>query len=687
MECFNRGDYPMNYKLKEKIHKTRGKAMEKINKFVPGSYSAEAEGMHKVKVDVTVDKSKIIDLNLHLEGESKNFGQAATEELRKQILNAQSVDIDGVSGASLTTNAVKEAIGQALENATGKGHKINLSLSNGTFFGKAIGHGGPLTVKLITQNNKIKDVKVVEQKESPAVADFVMREIPKQIVKQQTLAIDAISGASVTSKAVLQATGNALEAAGGDVISWKMQPYKKPRNYKPQDLKTDVVIMGAGISGLSTALFAIKHGLKVILIEKNGQVGGSFRYSAGGYALANTKKLAAKGFDDSLDNIKKFVHRLNDGTTSNLYDPNAVIYLMERSGETFDQLAEATNSEVAGLDMFTSEPYLHGTFGGSAGAHEADLMEKYIKENGGSILLNTSVTDILVENKKVVGLKANYQGITFEVKAKNVVIASGGTSYNHMELLENETPGISKEDVYNEANVGNTGDGYDLLVKLGAKKDGEDVYKNGFFDFAPELFITWRNVPDFSKAILIDEDGRRFTNEAPFEPAMVTALQMKRGSSAYYLIYSEDDIDSDLKERLSWVRTGRKVYEVADIPEKLAVKLGISPQIFAQTIANYNDNCRKKRDPLGKKAKDLKLLQGRLYAVYVMPGVWGTMGGVRTNRKMQVRKTDGTFFDNLFAIGETATGDLFTEYYMGGFSLAYYSTEGRLVAEYLATEK
>lgn len=238
--------------------------MKKTNKFVPGSYSAEAEGMHKVKVDVTVDKSKIIDLNLHLEGESKNFSQAATEELRKQILNAQSVDIDGVSGASLTTNAVKEAVGQALENATGKGHKINLSLSNGTFFGKAIGHGGPLTVKVITQNNKIKDVKVVEQKESPEVADFVMREIPKQIVEQQTLA----SGASVTSKAVLQATGSALKAAGGDVISWKMQPYKKPQNYKPQDLKTDVVIMGAGISGLSTALFAIKHGLKVILIEK-----------------------------------------------------------------------------------------------------------------------------------------------------------------------------------------------------------------------------------------------------------------------------------------------------------------------------------------------------------------------------------------------------------------------------------
>lgn len=174
-------------------------------------------------------------------------------------------------------------------------------------------------------------------------------------------------------------------------------------------------------------------------------------------------------------------------------------------------------------------------------------------------------------------------------------------------------------------------------------------------------------MPDFSKAILIDEYGRRFTNEAPFEPAMVTALQMKRGSSAYYLIYSEDDIGSDLKERLSWVRTGRKVYEVADTPEKLAEKLGISPQIFAQTVANYNDNCRKKRDPLGKKAKDLKPLQGRLYAVYVMPGVWSTMGGVRTNRKMQVRKTDGTFFDNLFAIGETATGDLFTEYYMGGF--------------------
>ncbi|CCI84941.1 FMN-binding protein [Lactobacillus pasteurii] len=102
-----------------------------MKKYIPDSYSAHAEGMSTVKANITVDQDKITDLQLEMPGESKDFGQAAMKELRGQILDAQSTEIDGVSGATLTTNAVKAAVDEALEKAMGKAHELNLQLTDG----------------------------------------------------------------------------------------------------------------------------------------------------------------------------------------------------------------------------------------------------------------------------------------------------------------------------------------------------------------------------------------------------------------------------------------------------------------------------------------------------------------------------------------------------------------------------
>lgn len=657
-------------------------------KYIPGSYSAEANGMNKVKANITVSQDKIVDVNLELPGESKDFGQAAMKELRGQILKAQSTNIDGVSGASLTTKAVKTAVEEALEKAKGTEHKLDLHLQDGTYDGKSFGHGGPVEVEIETRSNKIISAKVTKQTESPNVADRAIKNIPAQIVKQQTLAVDAITGATLTSRAVLNATESAVKKAGGDIQSWKAQPYKDPADYQVKDLKTDIVIMGAGISGLATAVFAIKHGLKVVLIEKNGQVGGSFRYSAGGYALANSKKLHDAGYDDNIENIMNYVHHLNDGKISNSIDEDFVKFLMTRTGRTFDELTNILQAQPTAQPFFSFEPYLHATFGGAAGAHEADLMQKYILENGGTILLNTSVIDALIANSQVRGLIAEHNNQQFQILAKNIVIASGGTSHGKEEMMDHVTPGVKNVHIFNEANVGNTGDGYDLLTKLGALKDGEDVYKNGFLDYDTSLLITWANVPSSTKAIVINQHGRRFTNEAPDELACLSTEMFKEGSSSYYLILDTNTMDPELKKKLDKANPGKRIFEKADSIEELAEKIDIDPNTLKETVDAYNANARKGWDPLGKKKEDLIEITGKggFYAVYVMPGSWGTMGGVKVNRHFQVLNQNKTPFNNVFAVGETSTGDLFSEYYMGGFSLAYYSTEGRLVAEYLAKQ-
>ena len=95
------------------------------------------------------------------------------------------------------------------------------------------------------------------------------------------------------------------------------------------------------------------------------------------------------------------------------------------------------------------------------------------------------------------------------------------------------TPSVAKVHVFNEARPANTGDGYSLLKAVNAEFSNNDVYKNGTIDFAPQLFITWNTVPDYSKTMLIDENGKRFSNEAPYNFLNLTTEMYKHGSEKY----------------------------------------------------------------------------------------------------------------------------------------------------------
>lgn len=656
--------------------------MERI-KYIPGTYSAAAKGIGKVTAAVTVDKDTITKVDLDLSHETENVGQKTAKQLSAEILAKQSNEVDTITGASLTSNAVRLAVGQALEQAQGKEYQSNKALNDGTFSGTAQGHGGPLTVEITAQDNQITSAKVTKQTESPYVANKVMELIPQEIVAQQTLAVDAVSGATLTSSAITAAAGQAIKAAGGDEASWQLAPYLPRPAYNGADIKTDLLVVGAGISGLATAAFALKNGIKhVTILEKNEQVGGSFRYSAGGFALANTKKLHDQGFDDKVENPMNYVAGVNKGAT-NPQDLDFVKYLISRSGETFDQIGDMIRRKPLGLAQF-SNIFLHGTYG--LGAQTADWLKDYVVARGGQLILNAEITDLQVEDDQAVAVTASVKGKEFQITADNYVIAAGGTSYDHEALMDKVTPSLKNIDLFNEANVGNTGKGYDLLVKAGAATDGEDVYKNAFLDFDPALQINWSNEPDASKGILINADAKRFTNEAAYELSNLSTEAIKEGSPAYFEIFSEETIDPKLLARTKGLKQSPTIYVEAQNATELAKKLKLDPQALIQTLTDYNQNAQQGQDEFDKNPDDLVVMDPaqKLYAFYIMPGSWGTMGGVKINRQMQVERTDGSHFQNLFAVGEVSTGDLFTEYYLGGFSLSYYSTEGRLVAEYLA---
>ncbi|QJD73527.1 FAD-dependent oxidoreductase [Lactobacillus acetotolerans] len=643
-----------------------------------GTYSASAKGMkNPVKVNLTVDADKIVKENVDLGKNTKGYTKVA-DKLAQEIVKKQTSDVDAVSGASVTSRAVRVATRKAINDATITPQENNLTLKDGVFKGSGLGHGGPIQVAVTCKDNKIADVKVVKQSESPNVGDYAMKRIPSEIVKQQTLDVDAITGATMTSEAVLTGANRAI-AKAGDAIAWNLQPYKKELP-PTQNINADVVIAGAGLSGLSTAAFAVKRGLKTVVLEKNDQIGGSFRYAAGAFATSGSKALQKINRENNLDKLVNWVKELNEHNSKRPINLDFVKYLASKSGKTFDELLKIARAKP---NFFLKMPYIAAGY--APGGKVAEDIEKYILKNGGKIIRSTVITKININGNRATGVEAQNASGKFTVTAKNVVIATGGASFGKRSMLEKNTPTLKNVRVFNEANRGNTGDGYDLLEQVGAQTYGNDVYKNAELDFDPRLHINYNNEPDYSKAIIINADGKRFTNEAPFSFLNLTTELYREGSSKYYLIYNAKTLDSTFRKQLDQLPEGPTTMAHADSIKELAKKINLDPATVQTTFDNYQKACDQGKDEFGKSKDNLVKFDGSegYYAVYVMPGSWGTIGGVKINRKMQVEKADGSYFDNLYAVGEMSTGELFSDFYMIGFSLADYSTEGRLVAENL----
>lgn len=644
-----------------------------------GKYSASAKSFDRnLDVNLVINQGKIQGAKIDLHENDPYYNKVA-QILEKEIINNQSSEIDAVSGASVTSRAVRNATYSALKAAQKSNSTKDLLLKDGSFSAKAQGHGGPLTVKVLTKNNQIKDVSLADNNETPDVSDTAMNTVMKDIVDHQTLNVDAITGATMSTQAVITATTRALEQAG-NARAWSQKHYS--RNSAPaQDLYCDVVIAGAGLGGLSTAMFACKRGLKPILVEKNGQVGGSFKYAAGAFATTGSKELEEIHQSNNFEDLIGYVHKLSEqGIQRKGIDYDLAEHIMQNTGKTFDDLLALADAKPS---FFLKLPYTAAGF--ASGAKITKILENYILNHGGTILTSTVITKVLIENNQATGIQVRNTNGKFIIKAKNVVLATGGASYGKKELLEKTTPSLKNVKVFNEANRGNTGDGYDLLKEIGADFYNDDVYKNAELDFTPALHIDYSNEPDYSKAIVINEKGKRFTNEAPFNFLNLTTALYREGSSRYYLIYDGSIIDPKFKEKLDKISQGPKSFVYATTISELAAKLDLDPMALRETFEDYQAACSSGKDKFGKAKENLVPFNAKngYYAIYTMPGSWGTIGGVKINKELQVLKKDGLPFNNLFAIGELSTGALFDDYYMIGFSLANYSTEGRLVAESL----
>ena len=254
--------------------------------YTAGSYSASEQGFGgPVTVTLTVDESKITDVKIEGKDETPNVGGAAFEPLQKSVLDAQSGEIDAVSGATITSDAVKKAVANAIGQAKGEAAAPagELAFTAGTYTGSGEGYNGPVEVSVTFDDKAVTAIEVTSSKETEHVGDIAFDILIPDMIKANGTGVDAVSGATFSSRALKEAVNAAAEEAGVTNASQFAANTVEVKAQAPIEDTWDVVIVGAGGAGITAAAQAAQDGNTVLVIEKNAEIGGNTLVSGGQY--------------------------------------------------------------------------------------------------------------------------------------------------------------------------------------------------------------------------------------------------------------------------------------------------------------------------------------------------------------------------------------------------------------------
>ena len=214
-----------------------------------------------------------------------------------QVLKADGSTIPGLYAAGEVTGGVhggNRLGGNAVCDIVvfGRIAGANAAESCDVYTGSSSGMQGTVTVALTVRDGKILDAKLTECHETVGVADVAVERIPAQIVEHQTTTLDAVTGATLASNAIMRAATNAAKAAGLDTDVLKANAYHaQPGADETWD--TEVLVIGGGGAGLSAAISAAQNGAKVILIEKAGVLGGNSFFAGGAFNAVDPEAQAS----------------------------------------------------------------------------------------------------------------------------------------------------------------------------------------------------------------------------------------------------------------------------------------------------------------------------------------------------------------------------------------------------------
>ena len=541
--------------------------------------------------------------------------------------------------------------------------------------GTAAGHNGDLKAVVTFDGDKIAKIDLTHE-ETEGLGDKAADKLVEEIVANNSINVDTVSGATVTSTAVIEAVKAAIVASGRDVKNFEAKGEAKKGETVEKD--TDVVVIGGGGAGFAAAVSAKEAGADVILVEKLASVGGNTLISGGEYAAPANDIQKEEGIEDSKELFAKDVEEAGG-------NPELIKVLADKATEDAYWLRDDIGVEWLDSLMF---------FGGHSvkrslipAAHTGnELIKNYLKkaeELGIEVLTETDVKEILSKDGKVCGIKAETKDGELIVNSKSVVVASGGFGANAEMCYENDKE--VDEHVLSTNSPGATGDGITMAEKLGADTvDMDKIQLYPVCDVETGKLLYCGDTRLVGGALLVNKEGKRFVEELGTRREISMAIKAQTDYVGYVLWDETSNektgtMKSNPEEAKSLFDRGLMVK--ADTLEELADHFGIDKDALLETVKTFNENSAKKEDPefnlrmLGWQVKDAPF-----YMMKAAPAVHHTMGGLKINTDAQVLNKDGEWIDGLYAAGEV-TGGIHGSNRLGSVAMADITVFGKIAGE------
>lgn len=560
----------------------------------------------------------------------------------------------------------------------------------GTYIASSQGYHGEVKLEVVVSEEKIEEIKILEHDETQGVGTVAVEKIPGWIIENQSLAADVVSGATITSNAIITAVEAALTEAGADIEALK-RPIENDKSDEVVKLETDVLIIGSGSAGLTAAVSAKENGIEnVLVIEKMSIVGGASAMAHGVWA-AGSKAQAAAGVEDSADLMYKDLEAmsLNQG------DPELMRMFADNSGRAIDWLCDNYGMAVKGPSSWEGSSADRNFLFEGSGAKLIEVLNKNAVDMGVTIQCDTEGKELIMEDGKVVGaIAVGRDGTTYEIKANKVLLATGGYGDNPEMLNEADAA------IY-YGPKGLTGTGHDMAKAVGA----ELVNMGGIAMKPVQIEVELGKAKNanahrlgfgVTPAILVAKNGMRIASEFAGEAEMRKAMADNNADDLYmimdqnaYDLFVQNGIDTKFftEEEVE----GWKTTEVRNMPilaagaslDDVSAAMGVDAEQLKKTIETYNTNSLANTDEFGRASVGTLTTEGNYYILRVTGRFATTTGGVDINNELQVLNENGEPIEGLYAAGEiigNVTGECNVSYLTWGI------ITGQIFGEVIATK-
>ena len=588
---------------------------------------------------------------------------------------------------------------------------------SGDFTGTAKGFGGDVSVTLTLTDGAITGCTAEGKDETEGVGSQAIAKMPGEIAESGSIAVDGVSGATVTSTAIKEAAAAALTAAGLNPDDYKTA-VENDATAEDSTVDADVVVVGAGGAGMTAAITAAAEGKSVVILESQSMVGGNSVRATGGMnagktvyqdenefgesaGVEKTLKTAAEKYADN-ETITALAKTVSEQWAAYQANPTGYfdsVELMEldtmiggkgiNDPELVETLCANSADAIDWLDEHGITLHNVSSFGGasvkrihrpvnaegktvSVGSYMIPLLEENCEKAGVKMMLDTTATEILTDaNGAAVGVKATgASGETVTVNAKAVVLATGGFGAN-LDMVVKYKPELKGFMTTNAPGI--QGQGIEMAQAIGAATvDMDQIQIHPTVEANTAALITEGLRGD--GAILINEEGQRFIDEVGTRD-VVSAAEIAQTGSYSWLVVDQAMVDA------SSVIQGyiKKGYTVTGATyEELGKAMGVDAAAFAETMEKWNGYVEAKNDPdFGRTSFANPLNTAPYYAVKVTAGVHHTMGGLKINANTEVLNEKGEVIPGLFAAGEV-TGGVHGANRLGGNAVADFTVFGRI---------